>query len=406
MTQAFTVTSPEELMALARKESGIEIVDHAALEPLTVLVRSLNTESQLHEEGARGMQSRLVRILANRLRMQRDFAAHPEIAEQKVTAPLFICGMARTGSTKTQKMLAASGDFNWLPYWQVINPSLWTGDRSESPQPRIDDTEAFAQWFDTGSPETKYGHAFDTHEPEEESFILEHSLRTPTFLGWAPIGGYLEWLFTQDMTAHFVHLRDTLKYLQWQGLADPAKRWVLKSPLYSGLELQLLDIFPDAKLVMTHRHPALTTASGLRLLECFYRPYTHIPIDIGNYVQGQMGVAAAHMQCRAALPDGTFHDVLFESLVESPEEVARTIYAFCGMTLSDASLARMKAWDAANPQHRLGKHSYSLEQYGLSQAMLDQGFGDYIALLERLPEGGAMAIPVPLEPGDPNAQPV
>jgi hypothetical protein len=127
--------SAEQMLAAARKTTGIDIVDSAALPRLKVLLDSLNTESKLHAAGAQGMQSKLLRILCNRLRMQRDFAQHPEIAQQKVTRPIFVLGMGRTGSTKTQKLLAASGDFNWLTYWRALNPSLRTGSRSESPQP-------------------------------------------------------------------------------------------------------------------------------------------------------------------------------------------------------------------------------------------------------------------------------
>lgn len=381
-SQYGTVAAPEALLAAARARTGIQIIDHDALLPLTKLVQSLNEDSQLHAAGAAAMQSRLVRILSNRLRMQRDFQAHPEIAAEKIDAPIFICGMARTGSTKTQKLLAASGDFNWLPYWQVLNPSLLSGERNESPQARIEDTEAFARWFDAASPETKAGHAFEAHEPEEESFIFEHCLRSATFLGWAPLQQYLEWLFTQDLTAQFIHLRDTLKYLQWQGLASASRRWVLKCPLYSGLEPLLLSVFPDARLVMTHRHPLVTMPSSLRLLECFHVPYTTARPDPEYFINGQAAGINAHLQCRAALPAGTFLDVGFEELVNDVAAVARRIYAFCGLSASDHALRNVTAWNDANPQHRRGKHSYSLADYGLSERRVDELFAPYIRFLQ------------------------
>ena len=373
--------SAAALMAEARQRAGIDIVDEAAREPLERLVHALNTEGQLHEAGGSGMTARLVRILANRLRMQRDIAAHPEILGEPVTAPLFICGMARTGSTKTQKLLAASGDFNWLPYWKVLNPSLWTGDRAEPVQPRIDDVEAFARWFDAASPETAAGHAFETHEPEEESFILEHSLRTPTFLGWAPIPSYLDWLFTQDMTAQFIQLRDTLKYLQWQGLGDSTRSWVLKSPLYSGLEPLLLAVFPDAKLVMTHRHPDKTIASGLRLLELFYAPFTDAAVDVDGYVGGLAAMINGHLDARPTLPPDTFLDIHFDELVFDIPATVRRIYDFIGARLSPEALARMIAWDHANPQHKRGTHRYTMAQYGLDDAGIARSFARYDAFL-------------------------
>ena len=379
------IAAPEALLDEARRRTGIEVIDHEAEAPLRVLIKSFN-ESGLHAEGAAMMQTRLVRILSNRLRMQRDLAAHPEIMDEVIDAPIFICGMARTGSTKTHKLLAVAGDFNWLPYWEVINPSLITGDRTESPRERIDDTEAFARWFDAASPETRAGHSFETHEPEEESFVLEHSLRTPTFMGWAPLSEYLAWLLTQDFSLQFRHLRTTLKYLQWQGLATSKRRWVLKCPLYSGLEPLILDLFPDASLVMTHRHPAITVPSGLRLLECFYRPYTTCPPDPVQYVPALAAGIDGHLKARAALPEDTFLDIDFASLARDVAREMERIYRFAGVELSPAARDRMIAWDLGNPQHKRGVHRYTLEQFGLSRETIDREFAGYIHFLEhRLP---------------------
>lgn len=91
----------------------------------------------------------LERILGNRLRMQRDFAAHTEIADQQIAAPAICIRMPRTGSTKIQKLRASSGDFNWLPLWQAYNRSSRTGVPGESPEPHIADTDAFVDRMPT-----------------------------------------------------------------------------------------------------------------------------------------------------------------------------------------------------------------------------------------------------------------
>ncbi len=381
--QSDVVLSVDALMAAARAETGIEIVDVEAVEPLGALVDSLNAESGLHAAGRKGMAGKIIRMLSNRLRMQRDFRAHPEIADQVVNAPIFFCGMGRTGSTKAQKLLAMSGEFNWLSYWRALNPSLITGDRTESPQARIDDADEFTRWFDQSSPDLKYAHSFETHEPEEESLILEHSLRSPTWLGWAPIDGYLAWLMGQDQTAQFRYLRDTLKYLQWQGIADPDKRWVLKSPLYTGMEPSLLDVFPDARLIMTHREPARTIPSALRLMELFHKPFTDRLSSTENYLRGQIAGIDAHLAHRAR-PEGL--DVLdldFREITGAPEKMIRRVFDYIGKPLSSEALARMMRWNDDNPQHKHGKkHVYALEDYGLSEAQINEMFAGYRQLMK------------------------
>jgi hypothetical protein len=375
--------SAEQMLAAARENTGIDIVDAVALPRLTVLLNSLNTESELHAAGAQGMQNKLLRILCNRLRMQRDFARYPEIAHQKIKEPIFVLGMGRTGSTKTQKLLASSGDFNWLTYWRALNPSLRTGSRSESPQARIDDTEEFVRWFDAASPETKAGHGFETHEPEEESFILDQSLQSPVFLGWAPIAGYLNWLMTQDMTTQFLYLRDVLKYLQWQGLADENRRWILKSPLYSGMEPLLLKVFPDACLLMTHRSPVVTMPSGLRLLECFYKPFTNAKPDVNFYVTGQAAAMRQHLINRAAMKTDAILDINFRDITFSTGEVIDKIYAFSKVELKPESRRRMLDWNDNNPQHKHGRHVYSLQDYGLTEQGIREQYAEYLAFLQQ-----------------------
>lgn len=382
----FTVPDAQALLQTARSETGIALADPVAEQALPVLVEALNSGGRLHEAGAAGMTAYLARILKNRLRMERDLLANPEILEQEVRAPVFISGMARTGSTKLQKLLAASGDFNWLPLWKVLQPSLLTGKPDESPQPRIDETDAFARWFDAATPGNRAAHIMETHEPEEDSFIVEQSLTSPMFNAWAPVGSFALWTTKQDPVARFTYLRTTLQYLQWQGLGEPGKPWVLKSPLYAGMESAIQAAFPDCRFLMTHRHPRVAMPSTLRLLEGFHAPFTTATVEVGRVLAGQASASQQHMAFRArAFPD-TFLDIGFTHFVKDWTGVVSMTYDRLGLPLSPGSLARMRAWDRANPQHKHGKFDYSLERYGLDEARIDAAFETYLPLLERIGE--------------------
>jgi Sulfotransferase family len=374
--------SVDELMRRAREISGIDFIDHDAVEPLTVLCRSLDGESCLHEQGAMEMRRKLLRILANRLRMQRDLAAHPEILEQTITAPVIVCGMPRTGSTKTQRFLAASGDFNWLPFWQSRNPASLTGVPNESTTQRIQDTEEYVRWFDKASPEAKSGHEFSTLGPAEESWILEHSLRTLVFQGWSAVWSYLEWLLqTQAITAQFSFLRDALKYLQWQGLHDKSKRWVLKCPLYVGLEESLLSVFPDACLIMTHRSPLQTAPSICKLSNVFYIPHTNKLTDCDTAINGFAQQMQGHLNYRKSHPETRFLDIYYEDLIFKEAEAIERIYSFCGIPLSETSKKNISDWSRKNPKNKLGAFSYSLAEFNLSADKVSAQFEEYNSFL-------------------------
>src|SRR5262245_53899362 len=87
------------------------------------LVHSIARETVFSDAGARAAHERFLRLLVNRLRMQRDILKHPEILEQRMSPPVAIIGLPRTGSTKLHRVLAASGTFQEVLFWQGFNPA-------------------------------------------------------------------------------------------------------------------------------------------------------------------------------------------------------------------------------------------------------------------------------------------
>ena len=373
--------SADEMLARAREITGIDIIDEAAVEPLRVLHTAYNTDACLHEQGAVAIEKKLLRLLCNRLRMQRDFARHPEIAEIELHNPTFVYGQLRSGTTKIQKLLAASGDFHYLPFWQTYHPSLLTGSITESPQPRIDEADAFIRWFDNMSPDAKLGHRFQTFEPEEESLLLEHSLVSGVFIAFNTMSSYMQWFATRNPTITLEYLRDMLKYLQWQ--SGETKPWVLKSPLWCGLEPFIVEVFPDARLLMTHRTPHKTIPSLFRLLDTFHAPFSDKPPE---YETLRMGLAMGmeqHLKVRQNRPDIKILDIPYDEVTGPSEAVATKAYDFCGLALRDESLQNIRNWEAANPIHKLGAFAYDPADYQLTQDLIDRDFASYLAFLNR-----------------------
>ena len=374
----------QQLLERARDIVGIDIVDHEAVEPLEILVQSFNEQSQLHEVGARRIEAKLLRILGNRLRMIRDFAAHPEIADQPIVAPIFVAGSMRTGSTKVQRMFTASGDFNWLPLWKTLNPSSYTGVPGEDPTARIRDAEAYVEELYEGSPGARATHEQGAQMAEEESYILMQAFRSPGYMGLANVPGYLQWLGQQDMTSAYRYLRDALKYLQWQGLAHPAQRWFLKCPFHCGMESVLRQVFPAAQLIITHRPPQELIPSICSLLACYIESHTHTPtVDGHALVAGFAASLEAHTAFRKANPDFPMLDINYRDATDRVEEIIRRVYSFIGAPLREESRARMLTWNADNPIHRHGGHHYTLVDFDLTETEITEQCPEYMALYQQ-----------------------
>ena len=98
---------PEQLLAEARRETGLSQFDGPAIEePLERLTRALRTEARLNDVGVHTWHARLLNTLTTRLRARDWFVRHPEILEEKLPPPVVILGLARTGTTLLHRLLA------------------------------------------------------------------------------------------------------------------------------------------------------------------------------------------------------------------------------------------------------------------------------------------------------------
>ena len=383
MTYSQISLTAKQLIEKSKSLTGISHIEDVDIhEALDQLLASLNTEAQLSEEGAKNAEQRILRVLSNRLLMLRDFEAHPEIEDQEIKGPLFISGLPRTGSTKLQKMLAASGDFCYNKLWHVFSLSLRTGARNEDPAPRIADADEFVHWFDHQSPEAKYTHHFQTCEPEEECFVHEHFRFGSFMLAFYEVPSFLQWLaINKDPVDEYRFLKQALQYMQWQRYDGENKPWLLKYPFYMGTENLLLEVMPDARFVVPHRDLTKIAPSGASLLRAYRKAYSDTdysdlvgPMLLGSYTMG----SANMVETRKSYPELPVLDVSYVDVVKNAEVVMEKIYDFAGMTLSDEAREVMRQWEQDNQQHKQGSHKYSLEEFGLSEEAINEGCARYI----------------------------
>jgi len=375
-------STAEELLEEARTITGIRIVDTEAREPLTVLLDSYNRSAKFTPDGAVVKRSYLMRILRNRLCMLRDFAAHPEIHEIELRPPVIINALARTGSTKLQKTLAATGDFNWLPYWMVLNSASETGEPNEDTSSRIADVQAYADWFDTAAPDVKFGHPMLPFEPEEEAYIMNQSLLASSLTGFAQAPEYTEWLATQDEGHQFLYVRDTLKYLIWQGLADANKPFLLKCVKTVGLEEHMRRAYPLAHIVATHRNPVSVVPSASKLGLLFRGAFSNQELDMGSRPVRMAAAMNASLDYRAGHPEERWLDINYERIRTETRTVIEEIYAFAGLQPTAETFTNVEQWETANPQNKHGRWDYAAADFGFTDADTREAFARYIQWVE------------------------
>ena len=99
---------PDSIVAEARTRTGLEdLGDDGFREPMERLLRSMDEEAQLHEVGRATQRERIIGLLINRLRAEEAYRRHPEIEDEVIRAPVFIVGLARTGTTMLHRTIGA-----------------------------------------------------------------------------------------------------------------------------------------------------------------------------------------------------------------------------------------------------------------------------------------------------------
>lgn len=371
--------SADAMLEEARRLTGIDLLDETAREPLNILIDSYNRDARFSEEGAEGKHRYLLRFLKNRLRMQRDFAAHPEIREIALKPSVIINAMPRTGSTKMQKVLAATGEFNWLPMWMALNPASWTGEPNENVTRRIVDANEFIDWFSARSPDANAAHSMDALEPEEDSYIMMHSLMSRTMSGYANASSYLEWFAGQDQSLQFEYVVDTLRYLVWQGLADADKPFVLKSAMSIGAEDGMMKAHGAPNLIMTHRNPREFITSTCKLGVVFQLPFSDERGDFSMAVTGTAMLADLHMDFRKRRPEIGILDIDYRRLRDDAATVVEEVFAFAEIEPGPDAITRVRQWEVDNPKNRHGAFKYGMDDFGLDAQQIDEAFAEFTA---------------------------
>lgn len=377
--------SEASLIAAARAETGLErFGDESFLPPLRALLHWLETEAQLNPFGRFNARMRTIRSLKNRLWANACFEAHPEILEREIDAPIVIVGPHRSGTTRLQRMMATDLRLQHLSTWEGFNPAPRPGQPGMGRQARYEEVRNFLALGRQVYAGGYVAHPMDADWPEEDMLLMNHSFCGFSVLGMFNIPGYYRWFLEYDKTEVYRYTAKLLKLIAWSreqehgGAQKPGQgdRWVLKNPQHM-LDLgTLLKVFPDARLVFTHRDPIKTVGSVMSLMWYFASQHTDLPCRASTrdiWMDFCEQSARRGIAQRKHIPAGQQIDVHYEEVNRDWRSVMRRIYAFGGIELTPGVEQAMAQWLADSDRDQLhGGHRYALEDFGTSAAEVDR----------------------------------
>jgi hypothetical protein len=354
---------------------------------LHLLVKSINDEGKPNTFGALAVKSLLERTLYGRYKVEQELAKNPLIEKAAINQPVFIIGMPRTGTTILHALLSEDSAHRSPLAWECLLPYPVSTPETFRNNDQLKTVEKeFAQLFKL-VPDFQQKHHMAADSPQECIGITALDFNSFQNSAQLYLPGYMNWFLNHsDMLGTMKFHKRFLQYLQSGGVKS--ERWLLKTPVHMMRLTELFEVYPDARIIMTHRYPEDIVASTSSLISSVRSLYsdTEDPFQTGREQAETWSVYfKKFISSRKLLnKENQIIDLLFEDFAKDQIGTVRKIYEKFNWTLSEETIKKFETFLEKYPKNKNGKHIYTLETFGLNKEQINHQYSDYLIFLEEL----------------------
>ena len=371
--------SAASIIAEAEDRAGTDDGDPTVRPNLERLIASLARDGNLSADGEATTRGQFVRDSVNRLESLRWVRDHPEIADGTMIAPVFLMGLPRSGTTYFQYLFDRDSRFRLIRTWQSTLPNPPPGFDPASVETRR------AAWVEERKSHPTFEgfealHLYDQDGSDECHAFLQQSYGAAGLHNLFRVPEYFDYIMDGlDLAETYrIHKRQ-LQLLQWR--LEP-KPWALKYPNHVIAMNEILEVHPDARMVMTHRDPLQTLASIAKMSFKLRGVRTGGKVDPHQVGRDMLQFVQRHidriMEFDRSARGGRVVHVDYYALIDDPVGEMRRIHAGIGIDTPEVIARSVGDWHRANPKNARGANDYSLEQFGLDADAVAEQFGDYM----------------------------
>lgn len=353
---------------------------------LKVLLQAMDYDPHFTEQGRRIAWARVIGTLRGRAQAFKAMKENPGFDAHDVVSPVVITGVPRTGTTALHRLMAVDRRFQGLQTWLLDSPMPRPPIETWSDYPQFRKSVELLDAHYAASPEARAAHHRAAEEVHECCFLLAQSFRCNILSCSHSAATYDAWWMSQSEWPGYQYYK---RGVQLIGSTEPETRWLLKNPGHiEHLDL-LFAVFPDAKVIQTHRDPARAVPSLVALLMQMHPIMEEGRADQRGAIMIRREVAkwanAVHKadKVRESYP-GQVLDVIHGDFHRDPMKVLEQIYAFIGMDITDDLRPQLQQRIDEKPELQHGVHRYSIADFGMTPEEAREPFGDYIARFDLL----------------------
>ncbi|MEP5937046.1 MAG: sulfotransferase [Erythrobacter sp.] len=374
----------EALLQAASDANGLDDFGCRWFEgPMEVLLDSIAHEANLNPAGDFSAMQQFHKVLTDRLWAQMWFKRHPEILARPIARPVVIVGPMRSGTTRLHRLLASDQRFSHMRSFETISPvprpdfeQVLAG-KSQDFRPIL--ASRIMKVARLANPRTLSIHPTGPYEPEEELGLFVSSMWGMKHEAQWQVPAYGQWCEGQDATPAYEHLADLLRLVGWSQQISSIRPWILKTPQHMLDLPALLKVFPDARLIFTHRDPqsVVGSAASLAWNQTIIYADDVDPARVGREWLRKSELQIERMRsARDAIPADRMIDVQYDDMDHDWRGTMARIYRFLGFEMEPA-IAGMEAFLERSKALKRHPHRYSLAEFGLSAGEVSERFSDY-----------------------------
>ena len=209
---------------------------------------------------------------------------------------------------------------------------------------------------------------------------MAHEFRSDELMGRHMVPSYAAWFSQCDLVPAYEFHKKMLQHLQWR---CPGERWVLKAPSHLGQLEPLLAVYPDARIVFTHRDPlkVLPSVASVLYSTAHVRSDAVDPAALLDWFTGETCTylldAMTAIRESGRLPAEQCFDVRYADLMSNPGAALGGVYEHFGIEFSAEAESAMLEYLAAKPKARHGAHKYEFKDTDLDIDEERERFGPY-----------------------------
>ena len=368
----------DDLIARASRSTGLDDFGEPTWEePFRRLVAALDGEAKMHVLGRLLSRHDLLRHLRTRLLVLDACRRNPAVGDEQVLAPVVVTGPARSGTSILQELLAQDPQLRGPLAWEMAHP---IPPPSGQPDERADWAELEFDFWGDIQPEFNAVHELDARLPEECLWLVAPEFDMGYWSTTADIPQWFGWLAGTDPLPSYRFHKLFLQLLQH---GRERRTWALKSPVHIGRLPALFAVYPDARVIHTHRDPVKTIPSSASTVYTtrFLRSDAVEPTATGATVGFGLQMIltmVAEARNRGELPEDQIADLHYLDLLRDPVDALRRAYDHLGLPFSDELPDRITGYLAKRPQNKHGTHRYDPADFGMDPATIRADFATYL----------------------------